>query len=66
MRGIEVLDQNEGYAAIGRLCIEKFLEGIETAGGSADADHWEITRFAWHGAQRRNYIVPDRAAACAH
>jgi hypothetical protein len=53
MRRIEMLDQDEGHAAVGRQRVEEILEGLETAGRGADPDHREIPLSRRGGACQR-------------
>ncbi|MDO9424432.1 MAG: hypothetical protein Q7T40_09625 [Methylobacter sp.] len=41
MAGIEMGDQNESHAAIGRGMAEELLEGLQTTGRSAQTDYRE-------------------------
>ena len=42
MRRIEMLDQDEGHAAVGRQGVKKLLEGVETTGRGPQSNDWEI------------------------
>jgi hypothetical protein len=54
MRRIEMLDQDECHAAVGRECVEESLEGLEAASGSADPNDWEVRRPAQSCAPRQH------------
>lgn len=46
MSGIEMLNEDEGQAAVGRHVPKEAPEGIEAAGGGADADDDRARRRA--------------------
>src|SRR5262245_2190315 len=46
-RGLEVLHEGEGHASVVRQMSEQLLEGLQTPGGSADADYGEGLRRYW-------------------
>jgi len=52
VRRIEMLDHDEGHAAVGRERVEEFLKRIEAAGRSADANHREVAILASGSAAR--------------
>ena len=59
--GIEMLDQHEAHARIDRQVRQQFCEGFESAGGGADADDRERTRWAGRvaGLGGRLCFTPD-------
>src|SRR5215470_273260 len=46
-RGVEVLHEDEGHTRVVRQMIEQLHEGLQTAGGSADADYEEALWRDW-------------------
>ena len=51
--GIEVLDDDEGHAAVVGHMAQKLLQGFQTAGGSANADDREGLGRGWRQRFRR-------------
>ena len=49
MGRIEVLDENEAKAAMGRDIPEELFEGFETTCGGTQPDHAEVGRVDWCG-----------------
>jgi hypothetical protein len=46
---VQMGDENKGNAGIGRHMGEELLKGLQSTGGSADTDNWEVSIRAFAG-----------------